>query len=133
MRTAVLVLAIIGALAGAALSIKWLGDANKNKDTIAFARKMGADLSSLQSVVHGAYVLLAGSVMAIVGGVLAMRRKGKIAAAVLALAVIVPAALTPKTLLATFFIAIAAILATLVKPGQPEAEARLASRARSSA
>jgi hypothetical protein len=59
---------------------------------------------------------LGGAALAIAGGVLAMMRKGKVAAALLAISVIVPAVLSPKTLVATFLIAIAVILAIFVKP-----------------
>ena len=118
MRIAVLILAIIGALASAALGMKWISDTNKFKETLDLAQKMGVDMSEMDRLLKAAYALLAGSALAIVGGVLAMMRKGKIAAPVLGLAVLVPAVLTPKTLLATFFLAIAAGLSLLVKPMQ---------------
>jgi hypothetical protein len=116
MRIAVLILAILGALASAALGIKWLSDANEYKATLEAVAKMGIDTSEITSLIRGAYALLGGAVLALVGGFLAMNHKGKIAAGVLALAVIAPAAMAPKTLVATFFLVIAAILAIFVKP-----------------
>lgn len=116
MRIAVLILAILGVLAGAALGIKWLGDANEYKSTLEAVQKMGIDTSEVQTLVRAAYALLGGAVLGIAGGVLAMLRKGKLAGALLAVAVIVPAVLSPKTLIATFLMAIAAVLAMFVKP-----------------
>lgn len=115
MRIAVLILAILGTLAGAALGIKWLGDANEYKSTLEAVQKMGVDTGEVQTLIRAAYALLGGAVLGIAGAVVAMMRKGKLAAVLLAIAVVVPAVLSPKTLIATFLVAIAAILAIFVK------------------
>ena len=63
--------------------------------------------------------ILIGSMGAgIVGGILAMMGKGKIAAILMLAGVIVPAILAPKSLVFTFLLAIAGIVCFFVKPKQ---------------
>ena len=45
-----------------------------------------------------------------------MKDKGKIASVILAVAVVAPAVFAPKTLVATFFLALAAVFAFVAKP-----------------
>jgi hypothetical protein len=116
MRIAALILAVLGGLFSALLAVKWLGDVNEYQRTIAAAAELGVDMSELNALVRGSYALLGSCVLGIVGGVLALKGKGKPAGALLLIAVVAPAIFTAKTLLTTSFILIAAILAFLSKP-----------------
>jgi len=116
MKIACLVLSILGALAALALGIVWLGDASDARELIAAASSMGVDTGEIDSLVRAAYLLIAGGVGAVVAGVLTMKDKGKIGGAILALAVLAPAVFAPKTLIATFLLALAALFAFLAKP-----------------
>jgi hypothetical protein len=118
MRIVALLLGITGALLSGLLGVKWLSDAADARAAIEAARALGADTTELDSVVRAAYGLLGSVVLGVVGGVLALLRKGKAAAGLLALGVLVPAAFSLKTLLTTFFLGMGALFALGAKPKQ---------------
>ena len=116
MRIAAFILAILGGLAAAALGITWLDDLDKYKESLELAEQAGISFTSLRI---SAYLLLTGLLTGIAGGVLALQRKGKIAAAVLIGSATAPAILEPKALVFTFLLLVAGLLALGAKPKQP--------------
>ena len=124
MRIAALVLGVLGGLAAAMLSIKWLGDAAQAKESIEAVRAMGGSMGELDSLVRAAYCLLGSFVLGIAGGVFSLKGKGKLASALLLAGAVVPAIFAAQTLIATFFLVIAAPLAFFAKPKQPVAFAQ---------
>jgi len=117
MRIATLVLAILGGLISAALAIKWLSDASDLKSSIELARAAGI-AGEINSIIHAAYGLLVAAALGLTGGILTMKGKGKIAAVLFAVAIVIPAVFTGKTLVGTFLFVIAAVLALVARPPQ---------------
>lgn len=116
MRMAILILALIGALASLALGMKWVGDYNDNQQLIVQLESLAgqseqgrAALSELAAVRTAGYLLMAMG-LAAVGGVVVAKKQPRVAAGIFGLAVVLPAIFTMKTLLATFFLLIAAVL-----------------------
>lgn len=72
-------------------------------------------MSELAAVRTGGYLLIAMG-LASLGGIAVLGKQPKIAAGVFGLAVLLPAIFTLKTLLATFFLLIAAVLAFRMQP-----------------
>lgn len=116
MRIATLVLAILGGLAAIMLGAIWLSDAAQQRETLEVLRSAGISTAEIDGIVRTAYILIVGGLIGIVAGVLAFRGKSKVAAGILAIVVVIPAVLMPKTLVFTFLLAIAALLAFLSKP-----------------
>lgn len=116
MRIAAFILAILGGLAAAALGMTWLSDLAEYGEQLELAEQAGISVTSLRI---SAYLLLTGLLTGIAGGVLALQRKGKIAAAVLIASATAPALLEPKALVFTFLLLIAGFLALGAKPKQP--------------
>ncbi|MBL4686650.1 MAG: hypothetical protein JKY37_18785 [Nannocystaceae bacterium] len=113
MRIAAFILAILGGLAAAALGMTWLSDLAEYEGQAELIEQAGISVSSLRTA---AYLLLAGLVFGTAGGVLALQRKGKIAAAVLVATAVAPAVFEPKALVFTFLLLIAGLLALGAKP-----------------
>lgn len=106
---ATLILCVLGALTSAGLGAVWLGDAAEMKESIEQLRAMGM-ASEIDTVIRGAYALLAAAALGIAGAVLNAKGKSKVAAGLLLLAVVLPLIFTPKSLLGTFLLGIAALL-----------------------
>jgi hypothetical protein len=121
MKIGALILSILGAVFSVLLAMKWLGDAREYQQLIGAAASLGVDTSEIASLVRAGYALFGTGVLAIAGGVMTLRGKGKIGAALLLVAAIAPAIFTAKTLLATFLLPIAALLAFLSKPKAAQA------------
>jgi hypothetical protein len=113
MRIAGFILAVLGALAAGALGAVWLSDAAKYKDQLAQAQALGLDVGS---IVTAGYVLVLSLVLGIVGGVMALRRKGTIAAAILIAAGVAPALFEPKALVFTWLLLLAGLLSLGAQP-----------------
>jgi hypothetical protein len=105
-----------GAILSGMLGIKWLGDASQARAAIEAARSLGVSTAELEALVRAAYGLLASLALGIAGGVLALKGKGKPAAGLLAAGLLLPAIFSMKTLLTTFFLGVAALLAFFSKP-----------------
>ena len=116
MRIAAFILAILGGLAAAALGMTWLSDLAEYSEQLELAEQAGFSVTSLRI---SSYLLLTGLLTGIAGGVLALQRKGKVAAAVLIASAAAPAALEPKALVFTFLLLVAGLLALGAKPKQP--------------
>ena len=116
MRIAGLILGILGGLAAGFLGMKWLSDANDMKEMVGAARNLGIDMSELDKTVTAAYILLGSAVLGIVGGVMAFKGKGKIAAILMLIGALAPVILAPKALVFTCILLIGGIVSFLAKP-----------------
>lgn len=116
MRILGLILGILGGLAAGFLGMKWMGDADSLKASIEAARKMGANMAELDKVATASHMLIGAMVAGIVGGILAMMGKGKIAALLMLAGAIVPAIWVPKSLIFTFLLIIGGIVCFFIKP-----------------
>jgi hypothetical protein len=143
MRIAVFVLAIVGGLGSAALGLIWLINTQKERELFeamrnnpenrdffrallaaqppgenrpAFLASPEAALAENDRRVRAYPFLLAGLLLSVAGGVLAMLRKGKSGAVLLALAVLGPAVLHPWSLIFTGLLIVAAGLSVFVGP-----------------
>ena len=116
MRIAGLILGILGGLAAGLLGMKWLSDANQQKELLDPARQVGVNMGDLDKIVTAAYILIGSMVAGIVGGVLAFMGKGKIAAILMLIAGILPAVFEPKALVFTFILLIGAAVSFMAKP-----------------
>jgi hypothetical protein len=142
MRIAVLVLGILGGLAAGTLGMLWLTNCQKDRPIIEVLRNTQKDHEEARKKrvvppnepeldflidpdamvreydrrVRAYPFLLAGLLFGVMGGVLAMLRRGKSAAVLLALAALGPAVLNPLTLIFTFLLPIAAVLSLFVRP-----------------
>ena len=112
MRIVVFILAILGGLAAAALGAVWLADAAA-VEQLQLGEEAGV---ALEGIVTAGYLLLLALALAIAGGVLALLRKGKFAAGVLISAAVAPAIFEPKSLVFSFLLVVAGLLAFAVKP-----------------
>ncbi len=113
MRIAAFILAILGGLAAAALGMTWLSDAAELKEQIAVAEAAGV---SVGSIVTAGWLLVLALGLGIAGGVLSLMRKGRIAAPVLIVAAVAPAVFEPKSLVFSFLLIIAGLLALGATP-----------------
>jgi hypothetical protein len=116
MRILGLILGILGGLLAGCLGWKWLDDANHMKTMIDVARSAGASMAELDKTVMAGRMLIGSMVAGIVGGILAMMGKGKIAALLMLAGAIVPAIWAPKSLVFTFLLVIGGIVCFFVKP-----------------
>lgn len=119
MRIAALILGILGGLASGALGMTWISDYNKSKELIESMKAMGAagaELGALDGMVTAAYIMLAGLVIGIVGGILALKGKGKIGGPLMIIFAILPAFFAGKALIFTFLLLIGGVLAVISKP-----------------
>jgi hypothetical protein len=116
MRILGLILGILGGLLAGCLGWKWLDDANHMKAMIDVARSAGVSMAELDKTVTAGRMLIGSMGAGIVGGILAMMGKGKIAALLMLAGVIVPAIWAPKSLVFTFLLLIGAIVCFFVKP-----------------
>lgn len=116
MRIASFILAILGGLAAAALGMTWLSDAADLQNDPQLAAAAG---DSLGGIVTAGYLLMVALGLGIAGGVLALLRRGRIAAAVLVVSAIAPAVFEPKSLVFSFLLIVAGLLALGIKPKAP--------------
>jgi hypothetical protein len=119
MRILGLILGILGGLLAGCLGWKWLDDANHVKAMMDVARSAGANMAELDKTVMAGRMLIGSMAAGIVGGILAMMGKGKIAALLMLAGAIVPAIWAPKSLIFTFLLIIGGIVSFFAKPRQP--------------
>lgn len=118
MRILGLILGILGGLAAGYLGMKWMGDANSLKASIDAARKMGVNMAELDKMATASYMLIGAMVAGIVGGILAMMGRGKIAALLMFAGAILPAIWVPKSLIFTCLLLLGGIVSFFAKPRQ---------------
>jgi hypothetical protein len=123
MRILGLILGILGGLAAGWLGMKWMGDANSLKTSIDAARKMGVNMAELEKLITAGYILIGSMVAGIVGGILAVMGKGKIASLLMLAGAIVPAIWAPKSLVFTCLLLIGGIVSFFAKPRETAAGA----------
>lgn len=123
MRIVIVVLTALGVLASLFLGMKWLGDYNAAKELVESAAALGVNTAELDSYVRGAYALIAGAGIAVVGAVFALKWKGKQAAIALLVAGLLPAVFAPKALVFTFFLVLAGALSFKLKTREPSVAA----------
>lgn len=124
MRFVALILGILGGLAAGALGLIWIRDYNSMRglieSTTTLGQTVGADmtqqLADLQRLVTAAYILLGSLVLGIVGGILAMRGKGRLAALLMLIGAVAPAIFAPQALVFTCLLLIGALVSFFVKP-----------------
>lgn len=116
MRIAGLILGILGGLAAGFLGMKWMGDADSLKGQIEVARKMGVNMAELDKMATASYMLIGAMVAGIVGGILAMMGKGRIAALLMLAGAILPAIWAPKSLVFTCILLLGGIVSFFAKP-----------------
>lgn len=124
MKIAVIIIVILGAIASFILGITWLSDFNDYKAEIAVVNEI-ADISSdpelsqalkdMEAMRNCAYALIACAIIALVA-VFLMAKIGKIAAAIILAAGVIPVFLSTESLLFTSLLVIGGILAFFVKP-----------------
>jgi hypothetical protein len=118
MRIAGLILGILGGLAAGFLGMKWMGDANSLKGQIEVVRKMGVNMDELDKMATASYMLIGAMVAGILGGILAMMGKGRIAALLMLAGAILPAIWAPKSLVFTCILVLGGIVSFFAKPRQ---------------
>lgn len=116
MRIAALILGILGGLASGGLGSKWLKDANEAKELLAMAAKAGADMSEMDSLIMGAYLLMITAVVSIAGGVMAFKGKGKPAGIAMIVFALSPLLFKGAAVIFTSLTLIGGILALRSKP-----------------
>lgn len=121
MKVAAIIIGILGALAAGALGAKWISDARSVQDKIDLIQSMGGDVSEINGLKAGAYVLV-GSLFAGIGAcVMLLRNKPKHAAILMACAGALPCVFAMKALVFTWLLILAAVLSARVKPRQQPA------------
>lgn len=123
MRFVVLALGALGGLVAAALGMNWIAQYNDlqrllARDDIQLVVQsvdMDAQVAAAALLMRASYVLLAGLVLGVAGGVMAVRRRGRLAAALMVAAPVIAAVLAPKSLFASALLLIGGALALLVK------------------
>ncbi len=123
MRVAVIIIVILGALASIGLGAKWISDYNSLKSEVTAATdtadELGIDikdeLNDVKDLMNCAYALVVGGIVAVVSVILIGKLK-KLSAVLILVSAIVPAVLSPLSLVATFLLIIGGILAFFVKP-----------------
>src|SRR5262245_39646825 len=120
MRILVLILAILGGLGSGFLGYKWYGDAQRLKEPIDAVRGAAeatpegkAKLAEFDRLVMSSYFLMAGALVAVVGGILAMNGRGLIAGVLMLAVVAVPVVLSqkPEMLIFNGLLGVAGVLA----------------------
>ncbi|WRS28645.1 hypothetical protein U6B65_05810 [Oscillospiraceae bacterium MB08-C2-2] len=124
MRTAAVVLVIIGTIASIALGVKWISDFETYETEIASVEEFKNDpdvaqaLKEMQAVRSCAYALIVCGIIATVTVLLA-GKIGKLAAGIILACAIVPAIFSPISLVFTFFFLIGGLLLFFAKPKVP--------------
>ncbi|HEV2841101.1 MAG TPA: hypothetical protein VGW39_07250 [Chthoniobacterales bacterium] len=118
MRILGLILGILGGLIAGFLGMKWMGDADSLKTSIEAARKLGANMAELDKMVTASYMLIGAMLAGIVGGILAMMGRGKIAALLMLAGALLPAIWVPKSLVFTCILLLGGIVSFFAKPRQ---------------
>jgi hypothetical protein len=116
MRILGLILGILGGLLAGCFGWKWLDDINHAKAMLDLARSAGRNMADVDTTVMACRMLIGSMGAGIVGGILAMMGKGKIAALLMLAGAIVPAIWMPRSLGATFLLLIAGVVCFFVKP-----------------
>jgi hypothetical protein len=127
MRIAVLIVGILGSLGAGTLGVLWMLACQKDKQDLQMLRLAGM---RIPAEVEDEYVrrsraypfLLAGVVLGGTGAALAMAGRGKSAGALLLTAGAGPAVLNPASLIFTFLLPVAGVLAFFVRPREPAPE-----------
>ncbi len=97
------------------LGMKWQADINDEAEQLAAARGLGIDMAELDALMTASWFMVAGLFVGTLGGVLAMKGRGKIGGGLMLAAAAVPAIFAGKALGGTFLLAIGGILALLSK------------------
>jgi hypothetical protein len=123
MRYAVLVLGILGGVIDGALGAKWISDYKQYRATVESLESMGADLSQLESLVQAGYALVLAFVLGLAGGVLALRRQGRLAGGLMLAGPVLAAMFAPQSLVFSSLLIVGGLLAFTIKSGPRAAAA----------
>jgi hypothetical protein len=127
MRIAALIFALLGIAGSGFIGAKWYRDLDAQKVQLALAKQLieasgdpaaKAKLAELNKLEYATYAFLASTVLAVLGCVLLVKRKGALAAAVFLVAFVTPVAILAdwKPIIFTFGLALATLFAFFVKP-----------------
>jgi hypothetical protein len=123
MRFVVLAVGVLGGVVAAALGMNWIAQYNdlqrlmarEDIQQVVQSTDMTAQVAAATSLMRASYVLLAGLVLGIAGGVMAVRRQGRLAAGLMIAAPVIAAVMAPTSLVASALLLIGGALALLVK------------------
>lgn len=125
MKIAALIIGILGSLAILGLGAKWVSDYNKYEKSIAAIEKMSTELGGSEEIaasmsqvkkLHTAGMLMVVmGFLALIASVLVFKM-AKLSGIVMLAAVVIPAIFAPKSLVFSFLLIIAGVMALLAKP-----------------
>lgn len=121
MRIAALILGILGGLISGAVGFKWWSDAQDvDPKLLEMAKALGGAAGDLDKLIMASYVLMAGALAGIIGGILAMKGN-KIGGILMIPFAIIPAFIVPSDKMVAMFVFLAplligGILGLLAKP-----------------
>ncbi len=116
MRIGALITGILGGLLSAMLGMKWQADAAEHAKVLETAKALGADTGELDALLTASWFMVGGLFVGIVGGVLALKGRGKLGGALMLATALIPGLFAGKALVGTFILAVAGVLALLSKP-----------------
>jgi hypothetical protein len=126
MRIAGLILGILGGLAAGLLSLLWLVDYYKGLELatdVLGPSGVSEFQAKFQPQLIAGYLLIGSLVLGIVGGILAVMGKGKIAGPLMLVGAVVPVLVDSRALAFTALLAIAGIVSLFAKRKRPVAVA----------
>jgi hypothetical protein len=134
MKIAALIFGLLGVVGSGFLGVKWTGEgkdpekleALKKLNEIAQDAKVAADLKEIDMRVKTCYVLIGGAVAGLLGVVLMLMDKGKVAALLFLVGFGASVAIykNPVIVIFTFGLALAAVFAFLAKPKMAHSRVR---------
>lgn len=125
MRTAVLVLGLLGAAATCVLAVEWLSEYNEQRTAltpylplIEQHETLATRFETLESRVQAGYALIASTLLAVAGLILAALKRWRFAAIPLIVGGVVPGFFAPLAFIFSGLLAVAGLLALAVRESQ---------------
>jgi hypothetical protein len=111
MRTAALILGILGGVLAAFLGLKWLNDYNALESALLDALAMGVSIDQAEKLRTAAYFLVSGLATGIVGGILAFKRRGLAGGVIMLVSVVGAVVFAPDSIIFSGLLALGAVFA----------------------